>query len=90
MIKKYLFLFCIFSLACFITFNEWPSVRSKMVGQVKDSAGNPLEKVKVTFISLRAASQKFEITTNKEGKFTQVGLWPGYYQVSFKKSGFML
>jgi tetratricopeptide (TPR) repeat protein len=87
--KKYFFLLWILCLALFITFNGWASVRSKIIGLVKDSSGNPLEKVKVTIISLKSASQRFEINTNKEGKFTQIGLWPGYYTVNFRKSGFM-
>jgi len=88
MVKKYLFSFCLLCLSCLITFNGWSSVQGKIEGVVIDSDGNPLEKVKVTIIFIKIASRKFELTTDKEGKFIQIGLWPGYYQVNFKKSGY--
>jgi len=72
-----------------ISLNGRSSVQGRIEGIVTDSAGNPLEKVKVAIISVKASTRKFELTTNKEGKFIQVGLWPGYYQVTFKKSGYM-
>jgi len=72
-----------------VTVNAWPSTEGKIAGKVLDKLGNPLEKVKITIISMQATSRKFEITTNKEGKFLQIGVIPGYYQVSFKKEGFM-
>jgi len=88
MVKKCFFLFCLLCLSCLITFNGWSSVQGKIEGVVTDSSGNPLEKVKVTIISLKVATRKLELTTDKEGKFVQVGLWPAYYQVNFKKSGY--
>ena len=57
-------------------------------GVVTDGDGNPIEKVKVTIVSQRTSSVHFEILTDKQGRFRQVGLHPGYYQVSFKKDGF--
>jgi len=86
MIKKYLFL--IFLIGLF-SLNGWPSVQGKIEGMVTDISGNPLEKVKVTIISLKASTRRFELTTGKDGKFTQIGLWPGYYQISLKKAGYM-
>jgi len=88
MVKKCFFLSCLLGLSCLITFNGWSSIQGKIEGVVIDSSGNPLEKVKVTIISLKMAIQKFELTTDKEGKFIQIGLWPAYYQVNFKKSGY--
>lgn len=88
MVKKCFLLSCLLGLSCLITFNGWSSIQGKIEGVVIDSSGNPLAKVKVTIISLKVANQKFELTTDKEGKFIQIGLWPAYYQVNFKKSGY--
>lgn len=60
----------------------------KIEGIVTDESGSPLEKVQVTITSLKASSIQLTLTTNAEGKFVQVGLRPGYYQVNFKKEGF--
>jgi len=68
--------------------NLWPYVEGRIEGVVTDSEGNPLAKVTVTIISSKMSSRKFQVTTNKNGKFTQIGIWPGYYQVIFSKSGF--
>lgn len=67
----------------------WASIEGKIEGRVVDKERNPLEKVKVTIISLKVSSRKFELQTNKDGKFTQVGLSPDYYQVNLRKPGFM-
>lgn len=86
MIKKTIFLsFLIGSLLSSL----WPSVQGKIEGIVTDSEGKPLEGVTVTIISLKVSAVKFELKSDKSGKFTQVGLWPGYYQVNLKKSGFL-
>jgi Flp pilus assembly protein TadD len=65
------------------------SQHGKIIGTVKDKAGNPQEKVTVTIVSIKSAEKQIEVETNKEGKFSQVGLWPDYYHVTFKKAGFM-
>ncbi len=65
------------------------SVEGRIEGTVTDKNGNPLEKVTVTIVSQKTATISYEVNTNKDGRFTQVGLMPGYYQVSFKKAGFM-
>ena len=63
-------------------------VRGKIEGTVVDEENNPIPKVKVTIISQKTTTLQFNITTNDEGKFTQVGVYPGYYQVSLKKEGY--
>jgi Flp pilus assembly protein TadD len=55
---------------------------------VKDAAGKPLDKVEVTIVSSKLGSQKFDFQTDREGRFTQIGLSPGFYLVNFKKEGF--
>lgn len=85
MIRKCMFFLLLISL---FTINGW-SQHGKLEGVITDKEGNPLEKVNVTIISVKSSGNKIELKTNKEGKFSQVGLWPEYYHVSFKKSGFM-
>ena len=64
-------------------------VQGKIKGKVIDAQGNPLEKAEVTIVSVVTASKKYETTTGKDGRFSQVGLQPGYYQVIVKKEGFV-
>ncbi len=65
------------------------SQHGKIIGTVTDKEGNPQEKVTVTIVSVKSSAKKIEVQTNKEGRFSQIGLWPDYYHVTFKKSGFM-
>ena len=76
----FLIIFCMSSL--------WAQ-HGKITGKVTDNEGNPQEKVAVTIMTVKSSARKIELETNKEGKFSQVGLWPDYYHVTFKKSGFM-
>jgi tetratricopeptide (TPR) repeat protein len=66
-----------------------PQVQGKLMGVVKDGQGNPLEKASVHIVSTRTTSVAYDLTTNKEGRFLQVGIQPGYFQVTVKKDGFM-
>lgn len=81
-------LFLLIGLVFLFSLNLWPYVEGRIEGVVTDSEGNPIEKVAVTIISSKMSSRKFEVKTNKDGKFVQIGIWPGYYQVRFVKSGF--
>ena len=85
MIKKSLLFF---SLICFFLLTLWPSIQGKIEGLVTDRSGKPLEKVTVTIISLKVSTRLYKTRTDKNGKFTHVGIWPGYYQVNFKKQGY--
>jgi len=85
-IKKSIILSCLIGL---LLSNLWPSVQGKIEGTVTDSSGNPLEKVTITITSLKASTGHVNLKTDKKGKFIQVGLWPGRYQVSLKKSGYL-
>ncbi|MDW7760317.1 MAG: tetratricopeptide repeat protein [Acidobacteriota bacterium] len=64
--------------------------QGRIDGVVTDDAGKPIDRVRVTIVSQRTASIQFEVITDRQGRFRQVGLHPGYYQVSFVKDGFML
>jgi tetratricopeptide (TPR) repeat protein len=66
----------------------WAQVQGRVEGRVVDTAGNPLEKVAVNIVSQRTSSVRFDLATDKNGKFLQIGITPGDYVVSFKKDGF--
>jgi len=66
----------------------WAQIQGKLMGVVKDSQGNPVEKAVVTVVSTKT-SASFELSTNKEGRFLQIGIQPGYFQVSVKKDGYL-
>ena len=66
----------------------WPQVQGKLMGVVSDAQGNPLEKASVHIVSTRTTSIAYELTTNKDGRFLQVGIQPGYFQVTVRKDGF--
>ncbi len=64
-------------------------VRAKVRGLVVDSQGNPVDKATISIISVRSASQRYETRTGKDGRFAQIGIYPGYYQLIAKKDGFI-
>jgi len=68
--------------------SAWAQVQGKIEGRVLGPDGNPLEKVSVSLVSARTSSVHYDLTTDKNGKFRQVGLAPGNYLVSFKMEGF--
>lgn len=65
------------------------SVQGRMAGVVKDQTGAPVSGVEITIVSMKMSSRQYKTRTDAEGKFTQIGLWPEFYQVSFKKNGYM-
>jgi tetratricopeptide (TPR) repeat protein len=62
--------------------------QGRIEGKVMDDAGNPVDKVEVTIVSTKLGSQKLDLKTDQEGRFTQIGLMPGFYVLNFKKAGF--
>jgi len=83
--KRLLILIAFFLFAvCSLT----ADVRGKIEGLVLDMEKNPLAQVEVSIISLKSSAQQFNVRTNKKGKFTQIGIWPGFYQINLKKEGF--
>ncbi|MCR4396283.1 MAG: tetratricopeptide repeat protein [Candidatus Saccharicenans sp.] len=87
--KMKISLFLLPFLLCLLSLDGLSQVRGKVRGTVVDSQGNPVDKAAVTIVSTRLASQKYETKTGKDGRFTQVGIYPGYYQVTIKKDGFL-
>lgn len=63
--------------------------QGRLEGTVVDTEGNPLAKVAITVVSQKSASQYYNLVTDAEGKFLQVGFTPGYFQISFKKEGYL-
>ncbi len=75
-------------LALTLAASAWPQYQGKILGRVVDSGGNPVEKAEVTIVSQKTSTIRYEIKTGREGRFVQVGMMPGYYILSVKKSGF--
>jgi len=86
--KIILFIFAVIFFLFFSSLVVQAQVQGKVRGMVTDAQGNPLEKVAVTIISVKSVLQRYEVTTGKDGKFAQIGIQPGYYQVICKKDGF--
>jgi tetratricopeptide (TPR) repeat protein len=72
-----------------LSMTAWSQVQGKLMGIIRDAQGNPIEKASVHIVSTRTTSVSYELTTNKEGRFLQIGIQPGYFQVTVKKDGFM-
>jgi len=82
--KKLTLFFVLLSLAGL----GWAQYQGRIEGKVVDGNGNPLASVEVSIVSLKTGSQKFDLKSDREGRFTQVGLSPGFYMVNLKKEGF--
>jgi len=82
--KKLVLLFVLVSLAA----PGWAQYQGRIEGKVFDDAGNPLEQVEVSVVSSKLGSQKFDLRSDRQGRFTQIGLSPGFYMINFKKEGF--
>ena len=80
LVSTTIFLFAVCSLTA--------DVRGKIEGFVIDKEKNPLARVEVSIISLKSSAQQYNVRTNEKGKFTQIGIWPGFYQINLKKEGF--
>ncbi len=70
------------------TASVWAQYQGRIEGRVTDNDGNPLEKVEVVIVSSKLGSQKFDLKSDQEGRFTQIGLSPGFYVLNFKKAGY--
>jgi Flp pilus assembly protein TadD len=66
----------------------WAQFQGKITGRVLDPAGNPVEKAEVNIVSQRTSSVRYDLKTDKEGRFFQIGLMPGYYLITVKKPGY--
>lgn len=66
----------------------WAQTRGRIEGRVLDAAGQPLEKAAVTIVSQKTSTIHYELSADAQGRFYQIGLAPGNYMVSAKKSGY--
>lgn len=85
MMKKaiILFVFVILSVTA-----VWAQYQGRITGRVLDAEGNPVEKAEVSIVSTKTSSIRYDLKTDKNGRFLQVGLTPGYFMLTVKKSGF--
>jgi tetratricopeptide (TPR) repeat protein len=63
--------------------------QGKIGGRVLDPEGRPIEKAEVSIISQKSANLRYDLKTDKDGHFMQVGITPGYYMLTVKKAGFI-
>ena len=78
----------LFSLLALTALAGWGQYQGRIEGKVTDAAGMPLAGVEVSIVSSKLGSQKFDFKTDREGRYTQIGLSPGFYMVNFRKEGF--
>ncbi|HOW85600.1 MAG TPA: tetratricopeptide repeat protein [Candidatus Aminicenantes bacterium] len=62
--------------------------QGKISGRVVDKAGNPVEKAEVAIVSQKTATLRYDLKTDKDGRFVQIGVMPGYFMLNVKRSGF--
>ena len=84
LLKKLVFAFVVLGVAV------WASAQyqGRIEGRVLDDTGDPLDKAEVVIVSSKLETQKFELRTDEEGRFTQIGLMPGFYMINVRKTGF--
>ncbi len=83
-VKKLALLFVLVLIAA----SGWAQYQGRIEGRVRDASGNLLDRVDVSIVASKLGSQKFDLKTDRQGRFTQIGLSPGFYMVNFKKEGF--
>jgi tetratricopeptide (TPR) repeat protein len=85
MVSKKTALFCLLIL---LALAGWSQYQGRIEGKVTDAAGQVLEGVEVSIISSKLGSQKFDLKSDRQGRFTQIGLSPGVYLVNLRKEGY--
>ena len=68
--------------------SAWPQFQGKITGTVLDQAGNPVEKAEVMIVSQKTTTLRYELKTDAAGRFVQIGMMPGYFIMTVKKTGF--
>src|SRR5512135_378660 len=66
----------------------WAQTQGRIEGRVRVPEGGPVDRAEISIVSQRTSSIHYELKTDKDGHFIQVGLAPGQYVVSAKKAGF--
>ena len=83
--KKTLFIVVLFFVFAAVS---WAQYQGRITGRALDASGNPVDKAEVTIVYQKTSTIRYESKTDKEGRFFQVGLIPGYYILTVKKAGF--
>jgi Flp pilus assembly protein TadD len=71
-----------------LAMSAWPQFQGKISGRVLDKAGNPVEKAEVNIVSQKTTTLRYDLKTDKDGRFIQIGVMPGYFMLTVKKAGF--
>jgi tetratricopeptide (TPR) repeat protein len=66
----------------------WAQTQGRIEGRVLDPARQAVAKAAISIVAQWTSSVHYELTTDKDGRFVQVGLTPGNYVVTAKKDGF--
>src|SRR5512137_1682863 len=66
----------------------WAQTQGRVDGRAHGPDGSPVDRAEVSIVSQRTSSVHYELKTDKDGRFVQVGVAPGQYVVSAKKAGF--
>jgi Flp pilus assembly protein TadD len=69
--------------------SAWAQYQGKISGNVLDPSGNPVDKADVSIVSQKSSSLRYELKTDRDGHFVQIGMMPGYYMLTVKKTGFV-
>jgi tetratricopeptide (TPR) repeat protein len=86
--KKACPLFILFFLLSVLAFAQDYKGKGRVLGFVYDEQGNPLEGVKIKLFSLKA-QQRFEVVSDKEGKWVASWIIGGGWNVDFEKFGYL-
>jgi len=76
-------------LVSLVLMTAWAQFQGRVTGRIVDQEGNPLEKAEVNIVSQKTASMRYDLKTDKNGRFLQIGITPGYFILTVKKDGFM-
>lgn len=79
-------LLAVILLSSFVLAQDWTG-RGRQVGFVYDEAGNPLEGVNVKLLYVQSQSG-FETTTDKDGKWSAMGVHGGEWYIDFELAGY--
>lgn len=79
-------LVAVFLLVAFVLAQDWTG-QGRQIGYVYDEEGNPLEGVKVKLLLVKTQSG-FETTTDKDGKWSAMGVDGGQWYIDFELAGY--
>jgi len=63
--------------------------QGKLKGIVVDEEGNPIPGVDIEIVSVEYTRRRHHIQSGEDGKFVQIGIYPGWYTIRLKKDEYM-